>query len=398
MKKSTKYLLGISVVLLSLAGLFYGSNLENWLRASIGILRLDKESSPQIESLKIGGLFALSGSAAYWGEDELNATRLAIDEANNDGGINGKKIELIVEDAPAIEDMPKSILAFQKLVSVDKVNVIIGPTWDLVSEAIAPIADQTKTLVISPDTTRGVELNKDYKFFFSTWLSEAAQAERITQYIQKRGWKRIAVIRNNDTYSSITEQKLRESLEKTNVLLVGDKVINDPEIRDFRTYISQAKLLNPDALYIVFTDEGVKCSFMRQAQELGFAKPILGELATENPDSVYKCPGAMEGIIYAYPKQGSAYINFLKKYQTKYNKLPASASVSNAYDAAKMVIGAMRQGKLSGDEIRASLLAIDDYNGVTAEHMKFGAEGSLVMPSASFIIKTVRNGAFEIVE
>lgn len=94
------------------------------------------------------------------------------------GGLNGRQIQLIVEDAPAF-DIKRAILAFNKLVNVDKVVSIIGPTWDTVAAAIGPLADRTKIPVIAPDISFGVERSVSYDYLFSLWYPQDIEAKNL---------------------------------------------------------------------------------------------------------------------------------------------------------------------------------------------------------------------------
>lgn len=350
------------------------------------------------EPIKIGTIFALSGSAAYWGQDTLRAVEIAVDETNQAGGINGRKVELINEDAPAAQDLQKGVSAFQKLVNVDKVNIILGPTWDDEAQALAPLADRTKTILISPDTSSGVEKNKDYLYFFSTALPEKAETLRMAQYVKENGWLKIGVIRNDDPFSTIIREKLEEEGKTVGVSIVKDIAITDTGSKDFRTYITIIKSQNIDALYIVFNDEASKCPFLQQAKELGLTKPILSTLSTQSPDSLAKCGSIMEGIKYTYQKQGDKYAALLKKYRDKYGMDPTSPATADAYDAANIVIDQLRARRLTSDAIREGILAVKNYSGATGDNISFSPNGYFVLPSAGFLIKTVHNSQFEVIE
>jgi len=96
------------------------------------------------EMIKIGGAFAFTGFASGWGEVERNAISLAIEEINNAGGINGKHVKLIAEDT--LSDGTKTVSAVQKLINVDGVKIIIGPTWLDTFGGAAPLYDYSKRI------------------------------------------------------------------------------------------------------------------------------------------------------------------------------------------------------------------------------------------------------------
>ena len=105
------------------------------------------EPQPAPEPIKIGALFSVTGGAAWLGEPEKNSALLAVDEINAKGGINGRKIELIVEDTEG--DDTKGVLAAKKLIGQDKVIAIVGPSRSGTSMAVVPIATENEVPLIS---------------------------------------------------------------------------------------------------------------------------------------------------------------------------------------------------------------------------------------------------------
>ena len=362
-----------------------------------GFIFITQKRKSTDETIKIGAIFALSGDAAAWGEDELKATQLAINEANAEGGINGKKIELIVEDAPGTEKFDQAITTYRKLVEVNKVRAVIGPTWDDAAQAVAPVTDQEKVILISPDVTTSVEKDKDFKYFFTAWTPVASEMERLAEYVKERGWAKIAVVNNADLFSATVAGAFTDQAKNLG-LTIYQTAIPNTGTKDFRAYITKLKSRDVDAVYAEFDNSASKCPFLKQAHELGLKKPFISTSSTQAQDILNQCANLLEGVHYAYQKQGDKYTTLLAKYKAKYNQDPATPAVANAYDTTEMLISLMREGKLSADELRDGLLHISHYSGATGEGLGFDAKGALTMPQSSFIIKTVRSGAFVVAE
>ncbi len=354
------------------------------------LLKRGSDSDP----IKVGAILALSGDAASWGEDELRAVQIAIDEANQNNGINGRKLELIVEDAPATENYQKGITAYRKLVDNDKVSLVIGPTWDNVAQAIAPLADQNKVVVISPDASSGIEAEKDYTYFFQAWTPLSPEMERLARYAKDHELKKLGVIHNTDPFSANIAKAFIDHAENLGIDIRQDIGIADTNLKDFRTYIAKLKNEPIDGLFMEFFDTAYKCPFLKQAKELGFVKPILSGSATQSVDLLNNCASSMEGVLYTYQKQGGKYEALLQKYRERYNSDPATPAIANAYDVTTIVIDLLRSGKTASSELRSGLLSLSNYSGATGENMSFDPKGSLTMPSGSFIVKTVQNGQF----
>jgi len=387
--------MGVGALVVVIISIAFWGDMSGQITRIRNVAAIGAEKDARV--VKIGGVFALSGGGAYWGEDEMRAVQLAIDESNAKGGVNGRAIELIVEDAPANENTQKGISAFKKLVEVDHVDVVIGPTWDIVAQAIAPIADQTKTVIVSPSSSSGVEKNHDYLYFFSTALPEYAEMVRMSEYAKSNGWNRIGIVRSSDSFSETVSTKLKEGGETAGVDVVADLTVSGLTTTDFRSEIVRMKKESVDAVYIVFSDEASKCPFLKQAKELGLTKQILSSLSTESPDSLEKCAAVMEGIRYTAQKQPPQYSELLENYKERFGMEPTAPATANAYDAATVVIEEMRKGNDTPEKLRTALLT-RQFSGALGDNLSFSPNGYLVMPSEQFVIKTVRNGEFVVVE
>ncbi|MCB0336385.1 MAG: ABC transporter substrate-binding protein, partial [Bdellovibrionales bacterium] len=93
----------------------------------------------------IAGIYSITGFGAIGGTSELNAARLAVNEINAAGGIQGHKINFVVEDNQS--DLRQTTTAFKKLVAINKPLVLLGPNWSEFSEIVAPLAQSSKTVM-----------------------------------------------------------------------------------------------------------------------------------------------------------------------------------------------------------------------------------------------------------
>ena len=151
------------------------------------------------DKIKIGGAFGLTGYASQWGEADLNGAKLAIEEFNEKGGINGKKIELITEDIQS--DGVKTVNAVNKLITIDDVDFIIGPTWLDSYGGAAPLAEDYDKLMITPSASiTAIKSNKNYKNVFSTWFRGDKESESLVNFLEKKKIKKIVLCFGNDPF------------------------------------------------------------------------------------------------------------------------------------------------------------------------------------------------------
>ena len=136
------------------------------LVAGAAVVGLGHRAIAQTQRLKIGFLMPLTGGAGRLGQMMLEGSQLAVEEVNSAGGVRGRKLELITEDSQALAR--NGIDGFRKLVDVDGASVIITG-WTTVSVAIAPLATQSKTYLIS-GSTASPAVRSISPYFQSTWM------------------------------------------------------------------------------------------------------------------------------------------------------------------------------------------------------------------------------------
>jgi len=332
------------------------------------------------EKIKIGGVFHLTGAGAFWGMGEMNGVLMAIDEVNLKGGINEKQIELITENGET--DFPKTINAIQKLINVDEVDFIVGPTW--FGQVASPLAKQFKVLMVSPSAGVVPEPNE---YFFDVWPTEKQEVIPIVDYMQEKGIKRIALIYSLNDFSQSVRNNFVEQAKSRNIKIIEEFQVS-PDEKDFKTIILKIKELNVDAIYGTFAFYPSQGTFSKQAKELNLNLTIYSSSGTEIPDLVQAYP-QVEGTIYGFRADGPKEKEFAKNYVKKFGSVPSQSS-AYAYDSANMLIQALKSDKQTPEEISVYLKDIT-YQGVS-NTISFDNNGRIT--SKPFILKTIKDGKF----
>jgi branched-chain amino acid transport system substrate-binding protein len=348
---------------------------------------------PGSEKIKIGCIFALTGDGADWGQDEAEATRLAIEEVNKEGGINGQIIELVLEDGPA-EVVNSGVSAFQKLVNVHKVPAILGPTWDDVAAALAPLADRNKVVILAPDASSGIEKEKRYDYFFSVFAPEKSEMEKLVKFLKDQGVQKVATVYNLDPFSQQWRDTFKKAAEDENLQIILDLAVSDPEAKDFRTQIARLKQENVDAIYIEFTSQDTKGPFMRQAKELKLGSIIVSSHTSDTQSLLDSYGEYLDGLYIVSTKKTEATEELLERFQEKFGHSPRSPAVPYAYDAAKILIEILSQGARTGEEIKNGLYQLKDFAGVTAPSISIDESGRVEWPAEVYDIKVAKSGQF----
>ena len=149
-----------------------------------------KKDAASSDVIKIGVIAPLTGDLAQYGTPAKDGFQLKVDEINAAGGINGKKIELVIEDNKG--DVNESVSIFKKLKGQDKVDMIVGPIISSTSNAVAPLAQQGKVVMITPTGTN-IDITKGRDFVFRTTFTDPYQGTAAAKNAAKNGIKKVAI-------------------------------------------------------------------------------------------------------------------------------------------------------------------------------------------------------------
>jgi branched-chain amino acid transport system substrate-binding protein len=240
----------------------------------------DENAGVTKDKIKIGVLGSLTGPAAIWGTGNLSGGALAFEEANAAGGINGRKLEWLVEDDET--SPPKAIAAFKKLTEQEGVFAVFGPAASAISAAMVPAMQQSGIPVfLSVPSTPAVTEPMVRNVFRAGPLNDRLQGIAVADYvIRKLHGQRIALIRQSDEYGKRGADSFVERLTRDGIKPVAQEVFNAGD-SDFTSQILKIREANPDVL-VVYGYPSPSAIITRQARQLGINAKILGSNATSS--------------------------------------------------------------------------------------------------------------------
>ncbi len=360
----------------------------------VGGIWLLRDRQGGAEEIKIGAALGLTGICADWGEGELKAEQLAVDDANKAGSTVGKRIKLVSEDTGC--DPKGTVNAVEKLVSSDHVALILGPTWGDSFEAGTIFSNNAKVPAISPSTAmEALIYNKQpIDYVFSTWFPERSEVDTLQVYAEKMREKRIIVLHDEDPFGSMMANLFVTQAPSRKLSVIHEEQF-PIGFEDFRTTIAKLKGIKPDAVFVAFQGPGPKIKFLKQAYDLGLHVQLLSSSDIEDNDLLAQAGGVMEGVIYTRPQASGNQTTFTTEYQARYGSLPSGQSASNAYDATRVALAALTAHATTGVDLAAAIQSID-ISGTAVPEIKFNQDHQLT--GAAFELKTVRNGKFIVLE
>lgn len=322
------------------------------------------------DTIKVGVNLELTGTVAAYGNAENNGIKIAVQEINKAGGVDGKKIELVTKDNKS--ENAEASTAATNLAIQSQVNAMIGPATSGAVAAASLNAQKTGVPLLTPsgtqddltlDTVDGVK-----KYVFRTTFQDSFQGQVLAQYAYSNlNAKKVVLYYDNssDYAKGIAEEfkkKYQGDIVTTATFASGDK--------DFQSALTKIKNLDYDAIVMpgYYTETGI---ITKQARDMGISVPILGpdgfsddsfaDLAGKaNANSVYYVSG------YSTKTALSGKANdFIKAYKAKYGSEP-NMFAALSYDSVYMIAKAAEGAKTSID-IANNLAELKDFDGVTGK-------------------------------
>ena len=348
------------------------------------------------DTIKVGANFELTGNVANYGNATIEGLQLAIDEANEAGGINGKKIELVSVDDKS--EAAESINAATKLISDDDVKVIVGPATTGLVLAETQTATDAKVPIIAPCATSPeatVENGKVKPYVFRSCFIDPQQGEVMATFAAKELKAKTAVIYvdNSSDYSKNLAKQFKEKFEAAGGKVVMEEAFLQKD-QDFKATLTKLKTANADVMFVPAYYEEVG-KIVKQAREMGINSAILGTDGWDDTKVVdIAGADALNNTFFSthYSEKDAEVQGFIEAYKKKYNRAP-NVFAALGYDAGKMLVDALkRAGSGDTEKIREALEATKD--------LKVGT-GTISMdknhnPIKTAVILEMKNGEKEL--
>jgi branched-chain amino acid transport system substrate-binding protein len=326
----------------------------------------------QPQTIKIGHEVALTGPNATWGQSENNAVKMAVDKVNADGGVLGKKLEIIAYDNRA--DRLEAVNVAKRLIEQDKVVAIIGPAQSGVTNAIREVNNSAKVPVVATTATSSkVTVNDDgsvVPYTFRTCFIDPFQGKVAAQFAATDLKAKTAAILYDvgDEYSQFLGQYFSEAFVKAGGKITTSEAFRSGEL-DFRAQLGKIKDTNPDVLFIP-TQQKDAALASKQARDLGIKATFLGGDGWASPDLFDLGGPAVEGayLVNIADIGDPAIQGFLKDYRARYNQDPVMPNPVLAYDAVLWLADAIkRAGGTDGEKLKAAMEQTKDLQVLTGK-------------------------------
>jgi len=319
------------------------------------------------EPILVGSYLSLTGSEADFGISTREGIELAVEEINSKGGINGRKIELRVENNES--DQQKAANVVTKLITNDKVVAVVGEIASGLSLAAAPICQSNQIPMVTPSSTN-IKVTQVGDFIFRVCFIDPFQGYVIAKFARDHLKANTAAIfvDNGSPYSRDLGAEFKKNFTEMGGRVVAEKTYASADT-DFKGQLTSIKTTNPDVIVVPGYYKSVG-AIGKQARELGITVPLLGGDGWDSQDIFVTAGDALEGSYFsnhvAMDNPDPTVQSFVEAFKKKYPNRKPGALTALGYDAMLILADAMKRASaIDGPSIRNALAETKDFKGVS---------------------------------
>jgi branched-chain amino acid transport system substrate-binding protein len=310
--------------------------------------------------IKIGASMSVTGTYAKPGSYQKEGYDICIDELNGKGGLLGRKVELVIYDDQS--QPATAVKLYEKLITEDKVDAVMGPYSSAVSEAVANVTEKYKKVMVAPLAATTSIFKKGRKYIFMVITPAENYLDGLIDMAAKRGLKTVAIINEDTLFPKASAAGTAEAAKKRGMQVVLQEAYPKGNT-DFSALLVKIKAANPDVIAAgTYFDDAV--AITRQMKELNVNPKMFGltvggdlpefyDLLKQNAEYVYGSTQWDESLPYPGQKE------FLAAYTKKFKHEPSYHAAAGYAGCLIYGEAVKRAGTLDADKVREQLLKME---------------------------------------
>jgi branched-chain amino acid transport system substrate-binding protein len=311
--------------------------------------------------IKIGASMSVTGTYAKPGTYQKQGYDVCIDELNAKGGLLGRKVELVIYDDQSTP--ATAVRLYEKLITEDKVDAVMGPYSSAVSEAVANVTEKYKKVMVAPLAATTSIFKKGRKYIFMVITPAENYLDGLIDMAAKRGLKTVAIINEDTLFPKASAAGTAEAAKKKGMQVVLQEAYPKGNT-DFSALLVKIKAVNPDVIAAgTYFDDAV--AITRQMKELNVNPKMFGltvggdlpefyDLLKQNAEYIYGSTQWDESLPYPGQKE------FLAAYKAKFKGQEPSYHTAAGYAGCLIYAEAVKKaGTLDADKVRDQLLKME---------------------------------------
>ena len=330
------------------------------------------------DAYRIGVMESLTGAGETYGTVANQSKQMAADEINAAGGIDGRRLELVVEDSQC--NAQSAITAYQKLTDVEGVRIILGTSCSGAMLGVAPLAEADGVILFS-----GLASNPDIAeagdYIFRTQINDIEVGIATGNVLWADGIRTLATITEATDYAEGVRRTTVEQFERLGGTVVAAERFG-PEVTDFRSQLTKLFSAGPEALHIAPQSEFSAGTIVKQARELGYTGPIYAETISVGATALEVAGAAADGmkaITADLDPENEKGQEVLASFRERYDYITLPWHLGSAYDNVYIAAECLRQtgDDQDADGFRDCLYAIT-WSGAIGDDYSFDSDGEVV--------------------
>jgi branched-chain amino acid transport system substrate-binding protein len=310
--------------------------------------------------IKIGASMSVTGTYAKPGSYQKEGYDVCIDELNAKGGLLGRKVELVIYDDQS--QPATAVKLYEKLITEDKVDAVMGPYSSAVSEAVANVTEKYKKVMVAPLAATTSIFKKGRKYIFMVITPAENYLDGLIDMAAKRGLKTVAIINEDTLFPKASAAGTAEAAKKRGMQVVLQEAYPKGNT-DFSALLVKIKAANPDVIAAgTYFDDAV--AITRQMKELNVNPKMFGltvggdlpefyDLLKQNAEYIYGSTQWDDSLPYPGQKE------FLAAYKKRFKHEPSYHSAAGYAGCLLYADAVKKAGSLDADKVREQLLKME---------------------------------------
>jgi len=353
------------------------------------------------DPIRVGAILSVTGPASFLGAPEARTLEMLVAELNAQGGIDGRKIELVLKDSGGSPE--KAISFARQLIEEQKVLAIIGPSTSGESIAVKPIAEEGRTVLLSCAAAE-VITSPVAPHVFKVAPKDSFAAGVIFRQMARMKITRIGLLSSNTGFGKAGKEQAEKRAAEHGIQIAVSEVY-DKAATDLTAEVTKLKAANVQAV-LNWSIEPAQSIVIKNVRQIGLAVPIFQSHGFANVQYAKAAGAAAEGVMFPASRiviadalapgdpQRPVVAAYKRAYEARF-KEDVSSFGGHAYDAFTILVKAIREAGPDGEKVRT---AIERTRGLvgTAGRFDFSPADHNGLDEGAFEMLTVKNGAFAV--
>jgi branched-chain amino acid transport system substrate-binding protein len=350
--------------------------------------------------IKVGAVLDITGAGASLGVPERKTLEML---AKSVGDVGGRKVELVVEDDQSTED--GAAKAINKLLTQDKVDIVLGASRTGPSLAMRPVAESAKIPMISLAANK--KIVDGARYVFKSAQNDSVVIENIIALAKQRGWKKLALARDASGFGEGVQETIDAQGKADGITVVATEKFA-PDATDFTAQMVNIRNARADA-NIIWGIPPAAALAQKAYKQLGIAAPVIQSHGIGNSVFLQTAGSSADGLIAPLGRlvvadqlpesdpQKKVITDFVAQYKAAYPGEAPSTFAGHAYDAWTLAMEAFKAVGTDKEKVRDWLEGAKDVVGISGVFTMSPQDHSGLTRDA-LVLTTVKNEQFTLLD